>query len=134
MARPPFLLSTVLVLLSVSAAGAGPTMSNSRSASVASDHGDHPSDRKALYDLAIATDYKSWVFNDKWLSPSSVCDWQLVGCNKQGEAIDNRRYTTHHHSPPHSRYIHTTQRCRSSEDLSFEFQQHDGHASGVYRW
>ena len=51
--------------------------------------GDHPHDCRALVELAQATDYTKWVYNDKWLNgKDSLCDWQLVGCNKAGELTD----------------------------------------------
>ena len=46
------------------------------------DKEDHPDDCRALVELALATKVDDWVFNDKWMTRHSICDWQLVGCNK----------------------------------------------------
>ena len=39
---------------------------------------DHPNDCTALVALGLATGVKHWKFNNKWLTHTTVCDWELV--------------------------------------------------------
>ena len=41
-------------------------------------------ERNALFDLARMTHIDNWVHKEGWLSSSSVCDWELVGCDSAG--------------------------------------------------
>ena len=41
-------------------------------------------ERDALIHLAHATNVSEWVNSRGWLSDSSICAWQLVGCNEAG--------------------------------------------------
>jgi len=45
----------------------------------------HPDDCLALTDLAISTNYQTWVNNKNWLIDNdSICDYDLVGCDSRG--------------------------------------------------
>ena len=41
-------------------------------------------ERAALIELAHRTAVQNWTHHRGWLSSSSVCDWELVGCNGEG--------------------------------------------------
>lgn len=41
-------------------------------------------ERSALIELAKLTQSTGWVKNRNWLTPMSICDWELVGCDAEG--------------------------------------------------
>merc|ERR1712113_718268 len=41
-------------------------------------------ERAALFELGRSCGSEYWVHNEHWLSEAHVCDWDLVGCDREG--------------------------------------------------